>query len=370
MPPKVLSSERVEDSSDEDSSTSTPTQTLQQKISALPAQRQKPTDQSSESDSSDTESNASSKASTSSKTSSSTSSLRKKRKATDDPKPVQKSSPKRTRVDYSNVKRIESTNYVPPQGWSTTKAKATDFPSETNGMFNDLEGKQLWHISAHSSMDISKLKSLNVSEALKGAPILEHKGVRYNLSQGHIGNAVVLLPAGTRNEYAPTSSSIAQSFQIQEFVPTSNGAALVNGQHDNDDSTTATTFFATQTGQKKPPRQQPENLRPRYTPFGVQENTTPGTLGNSTASDAGSAMEGVVLGNSEAQGGNTEQTPKSSKKSHRKKEKAVDIGSEVQEMSPTSRRNSQVSSIVNGTPVEGKERSHKKKKKKEKKLDS
>lgn len=156
---------------------------------------------------------------------------------------------------------------MPPNGFVPSKFAAHDFSSATKGVFDKLDGKQVWHISAPSSMPMSKLESLDMESALNGTPILSRKGTQYILQRNALEGQNLLLPKGTIGEYTASTLLPSRSFQIYESAQKPNDDQI-DTENENDESSSMQ-FFATKSGEKKLPRKQPQNLHGRYIPYGV-----------------------------------------------------------------------------------------------------
>lgn len=170
-----------------------------------------------------------------------------------------------------------STTYVPPQGYTATNFAAHSFSSKSKGIFDDLKGKQVWHISAPSSMRMSKLESLDIESALKGVPILAHKDTQYILQTNSLEGQNLLLPKGTAGEYMASTCIPSRSFQIHEDAHKLNQ----DQTYDKDDgSSSSVQFFATKTGKQKPARKQPQNLNGRYVPYGASQDEIVTAIGS------------------------------------------------------------------------------------------
>ena len=146
--------------------------------------------------------------------------------------------------------------------------KASD--TEALDMFQNLEGKQIWHISAPSTMSFSEIESLDVANALKGAEFWNHEGVAFEMSPTDAEGATLLLPKGKDGEYILAGTAITRAFRVQQSsnpkVSENTSESGINGASEIESTVN---FFATQVGPTKPPRKQPENLRARYVPYGV-----------------------------------------------------------------------------------------------------
>lgn len=190
---------------------------------------------------------------------------------------------------------------------------------EALGMFDTLEGKEIWHISAPDTMPISQIESLDVANGSKGAEILNHHGVTYELSRANVEGATVLLPQGTSGDYASASVKVTRAFRIEESSKaTANRHNFASQSHDPE-ADGAVNFFATQTGQKPPPRKQPGNLKARYVPYGVTAERHEVHDSQSTALDEDVAMADASADTAVQPETASQRTPKSSTKTEQKK---------------------------------------------------
>lgn len=191
-------------------------------------------------------------------------------------------------------------------------------------VFNALEGKQIWHISAPSTMPVSQIESLDIAGGLKGAEILNHKGIAYELSSANMEDATVLLPQGRNGEYAPASAKVTRAFRIQESSKaTANGHIAASEHHDSEVDQTVK-FFATQTGQKPPPRKQPGNLKARYVPYGVSAEKQDVPTSHYTVPDEDVTMIDGSADTAVEPKAASQRTPKSSTKTKHKKPRIDD----------------------------------------------
>jgi len=181
-------------------------------------------------------------------------------------------------------------------------------------VFNALEGKQIWHISAPSTMPVSQIESLDIAGGLKGAEILNHKGIAYELSSANMEDATVLLPQGRNGEYAPASAKVTRAFRLQESSKaTANGHIAASEHHDSEVDQTVK-FFATQTGQKPPPRKQPGNLKARYVPYGASIEQQDSSTDHVAVPDEDAIMIDASVNTVVEPETASQRTPKSSKK--------------------------------------------------------
>lgn len=205
---------------------------------------------------------------------------------------------------------------MPPQGYIATAATAPEFSSTTDGIFEDLDGKQIWHISAPGTMPITKLEDFDLSTAMRGSPILEHNGVQYVIDRVESDGVNLLLPKGVRGEYAVAGITFSKSLRIRESSTMQPRREDDGGdQNISEPKTESTQFFAVQSGRKKPPREQPANLRVRYVPFGTSE-AKEYTAESSITNDESALLKDPAAG--------VHQSPESSKKSSKKKQMATE----------------------------------------------
>ena len=226
------------------------------------------------------------------------------------------------------------------------------------GMFDNLEDKQIWHISAPSTVPISLIETLDVATSMKGAEILNHKGLSYELSRAPVEGATVLLPQGGKGEYASVGTRVTRAFRIQQYSkPMAIERSSANTEPFDDESIRRVNFFATQSGQRPPPRKQPQNLKARYVPYGVISEKRDGFTLQAVAVDEDATMLNADADPVAEPATAPTSTPKSSKKNKHKE--ADDI--KVNETPSKQMRTSQASPLVD-TPgiLEGSARKKKK----------
>lgn len=89
--------------------------------------------------------------------------------------------------------------YVPPKGFTAVPCndKTT---SKSTRIFDNLEGKQIWHITAAAGVSLKNLQEIDMGTAMKGEAVLEHKGTSYAFSKpepGDDGAREVMVPKGS-----------------------------------------------------------------------------------------------------------------------------------------------------------------------------
>lgn len=71
--------------------------------------------------------------------------------------------------------------------------------SKTGSLFNKLQGKQIWHMTAPAGVSLQNLKELAMDKALNREAILSYKGADYRLlktDNDEDGTWEVLVPQG------------------------------------------------------------------------------------------------------------------------------------------------------------------------------
>lgn len=162
-----------------------------------------------------------------------------------------------TRTKKTSLEKLTK-RCKPPPGFEP--AKITIASSNLANLISpsSLRGKQIWHITAPSSVPISSIQRVPVEKISNGTIVLSHKGTNFGLiaEPPHI-NEIFLLPSQESNNYKQAGIKITRTLHLQEL---SHPPSTVNqpGSLTNEVSRVYT----------KPARQQPKGLRMRYRPFG------------------------------------------------------------------------------------------------------
>ncbi|OKL60784.1 hypothetical protein UA08_04291 [Talaromyces atroroseus] len=177
-----------------------------------------------------------------------------------------------SRPSYNNKRA-----FFPPSGFKQSKPKTRPSPAISSALSN-LEGKQVFHITAPSSLSISRIKEVAFGKAILGEPILSHKGVDYGLvantqQQKQGSEALLVYDEATNTFVKKRELKNIESYNIQEIV-------RLPGLD-------STQVPSTQEASKKQSkaRPQPKHLRMRFHPVGSL-NLPPETVGSSSESDA------------------------------------------------------------------------------------
>ncbi|KAI1645166.1 DNA-directed RNA polymerase I subunit RPA34.5-domain-containing protein [Daldinia loculata] len=163
--------------------------------------------------------------------------------------------------DASEVSRpgwLNSSEFVIRKASSDNPAKeVAEFFSKTN-----LEGKQVWYFTAPASLPITVLKDMEIdlSKATPGEALLNHKGDDYGLDlESHATSTQIqlLIPSQGGDNYTSLNRGIDSTVHLRRIAKFGPGGTV---------SATATEDYAPI---PKAIREQPQGLRPRFTPIGV-----------------------------------------------------------------------------------------------------
>lgn len=160
--------------------------------------------------------------------------------------------------------------YEPPAGFKSTSisvhpaSKLSEILAPPN-----LQGKQIWHITAPESVPISLVKEVSTHSIGNGASILEYQGAKYGLvpesEAEQASSRALLLPSTQTNNYRPSKTTIIKTLHLQQLVSLPN-LALEPAVHPDRSASASESY-------RKTPRRQPEGLRMRYRPFGVSDDS-------------------------------------------------------------------------------------------------
>ncbi|KAI0886815.1 DNA-directed RNA polymerase I subunit RPA34.5-domain-containing protein [Annulohypoxylon maeteangense] len=172
---------------------------------------------------------------------------------------------------------IDNSNFVLRKASSDNPAKeVADFFNNTN-----LEGKQVWYFTAPASLPITVLKDMEIdlSKATTGEALLNHKGDDYGLDlESHATSTQIqlLIPSQGGDKYAALNRGIDSTVHLRRIAKFGPGGAV---------SATATDDYAPI---PKAIREQPQGLKPRFTPIGVPTPTWQGISSASVSQSNGS----------------------------------------------------------------------------------
>ncbi|CAL5870287.1 uncharacterized protein PFLUO_LOCUS4522 [Penicillium psychrofluorescens] len=168
--------------------------------------------------------------------------------------------------------------YKPPTGFKSAK-KQPPPSSKTSSLLSNLTGKQVFHITAPSSLPLSKIKEVSMATIMQGEPLLTHEGVNYGIPAESLlsetndpeGKALLIYDQSTQSyrsaaEHVPT-------YHIQELI----------GSRGTDKATDKAVEALRD--ENKPRKRQPKGLKMRFRPVGSPSGP-PETIGESSDSEA------------------------------------------------------------------------------------
>lgn len=187
----------------------------------------------------------------------------------------------------------------------------------------DLQGKQVWHITAPANLPISSLTEVALDSIQSGKPVLSHKGADYVLSEdkgAQSGNAtLVLLPE--KDGYKPISQPVSKTLHLRQHIVLPNlsekQASEATGSNAAGDVARPAVAAV---------RPQPKGMKMRYRPPGFGSGD-PGRIGSGSESES----EAEPVGNEasfqfpkklEATGSKKEKKEKKEKKDKKDKKKS------------------------------------------------
>ncbi|KAF2444045.1 hypothetical protein P171DRAFT_521442 [Karstenula rhodostoma CBS 690.94] len=189
--------------------------------------------------------------------------------------PAQQRADARTAHSQSQTVTFQQARpYVPPEDFKAASTERAAVSANTN-LFKNLDGKQIWHITAPEGVSLKDLKKLAMDKVQKGEAVLDHKGTSYGLAPAEVGagGREVMIPVVDGYKAVPTQ--VSHSFHVQQVV---NLPKLTSKQADqNTGSEAAASITASTIRAVKP---QVKGLKMRFFPSGF-EDSAPTTLGDS-----------------------------------------------------------------------------------------
>jgi hypothetical protein len=190
-------------------------------------------------------------------------------------KPAQTQPPPRAQPQSHAIDFRPTQAYVPPKGFNPV-ALSDKTISKSTGLFDNLEGKQVWHITAPTGVSLKDLSELAMDKAMKGDAILSYKGTDYGFSQtekSEDGTREVLLPR--KNGMEPVSTRISQTLRLRSVVRLPHLSAKQADQNTGSEAAASITRSTI-----RAPRPQVTGLKMRFLPTGFSGNDA-GIIGDS-----------------------------------------------------------------------------------------
>ncbi|KAK7193194.1 hypothetical protein DPSP01_008201 [Paraphaeosphaeria sporulosa] len=178
--------------------------------------------------------------------------------------------------------------FVPPEDFKAASTERAASSAITN-IFKNLDGKQIWHITAPEGVSLKDLRQLAMDKVQKGEAVLDHKGTSYGLAPAEVGvgGREVMIPVA--NGYRAIPTQVSQSYHIQQVI---NLPKLTSRQADvNTGGEAAASITASTIRAVKP---QVKGLKMRFFPSGF-EDSAPTTLGDSDDEADAPAPAGLAV---------------------------------------------------------------------------
>lgn len=202
-----------------------------------------------------------------------------------------------------------------PQGY--TEVEDDLLAADGSSVLPNVDGKQIWHISAPSNFSLSTLKELSLDSIRSGQPVAVQDDIEYVWSEDtDLSGAKTTLMIPSGDGYKPTEHKISRSLHLQQKIGLPN---LSIRQADQGAGSSAAAL------PRAPPvstaRPQPEGLRMRYKPPGFGR-ARPGILGSELETDDDDQVMSDVQRTFQTkfERAGSEETPKKSKKKQKSKE--------------------------------------------------
>lgn len=215
-------------------------------------------------------------------------------------------------ANFPSTARIPAKPFVAPAGFESLDEDAAARQNEVSDTLSDLTDKQIWHISAPASLDLSNIEQLDIAAVLRGAPVLTSNGIKYGM-QPVTERVDLLVPKGDSNVYKSAKTKVSRSFQLRQIADQKSPTLVP-------DSQPASQTASQSQRKERVVRRQPEGkLNYHYVPFGVMKTTS------SVEKENVSIAESILLKASQgASAGAETSTSERREKKKKRKPKLVD----------------------------------------------
>jgi hypothetical protein len=181
----------------------------------------------------------------------------------------------------------EPGSYSPPTGFESASVKGTPKSSQLFKESN-LQGKQIWYITAPASAPLSSIEELSLLDIKEHRKVLSHKGDDYGFIEDESeATAItkVLVPSSSDDGYrSGRQTYINTSFTPLRLVAKTPVTKILHLQQ----IVQPPSLPQITTPAKKPVRQQPRGLKMRFRPIGFS-NGDMGRIGSSSSSEGESS---------------------------------------------------------------------------------
>lgn len=271
-----------------------------------------------------------------------------------------------------SIPAIPPKQFLPPTGFTSLDAEYLGAQGALS--VSALEGKQIWHITAPSSLSLSSLTEISLDALRSKQPLFNRDGIEYMANEQLDSNmdAPSILLA-KENGYQLLEQGIERSLHLQQQISLPN--LSIRQADQNAGSSAAAQVAAFQTSRPKP---QPKGLRMRYNPPGSGAGK-PRILGSDSETDENTQTAENVSGNTGltqdigkmvVDDGKTYESAKKSKKKRKSTEDGESHQPVVNGISKPSSSTANMttpsqSAMVNGTPEEALSKEERKRLKRE-----
>lgn len=135
----------------------------------------------------------------------------------DEPAPaVQQANTRPTQAQTQTVTFQQARPFVPPEDFNAISTDRAASSACTN-VFKNLNGKQIWHITAPENVPLKDLTRLAMNKARNGEAVLDHKGTSYGFAASEdIKGREILIPAA--NGYKAGKQNVTEIFQAHSLT--------------------------------------------------------------------------------------------------------------------------------------------------------
>ncbi|KAI8939747.1 hypothetical protein NX059_003492 [Plenodomus lindquistii] len=191
-------------------------------------------------------------------------------------RPSTQQQPVRTSQNQSHAVEFQPAQpYVPPTGFNPIPINDRT-TSKGASIFDNLNGKEVWHITAPAGVSLKDLNTLPLDKAFGGQTILNYKGTDYGFSQiekSEDTTREVIVPG--KQGFKAVPAQISQTLHLQAVIRL---PELSNKQADMNTGSEAAASITRST--IRTPRAQVTGLKMRFLPVGFDGDAA-GTIGDS-----------------------------------------------------------------------------------------
>ncbi|RKF83838.1 hypothetical protein GcM3_007026 [Golovinomyces cichoracearum] len=190
-------------------------------------------------------------------------------------KPVRETS----NASFSQTTSSKFPSFQPPKEYVPQKLQESSSASRLLCESN-LKGKQIWYITAPSSLDITSLKSIPSTSLVGGEPVININDDDYEFSSdlSQCQNLKIIAPMASEGGYKIVPKSVSKVLHLQQ--------SLNNTNHSEHEQGTVNSMIK-ESGRKFK-RPQPKGLKMRFHPFGCVARK-PVVIGDSSSSESSSS---------------------------------------------------------------------------------